>query len=197
MKNYWTLNKIGKIYGVFTWNYSHLPTLSSVGVSDEQDSTGQAVRTKTFTARGWFDLEQKAQNSRSAAVMSGTRSHLSGKWMGKGNNSNRLRLWSWLGQQQTSGQARNLTERDMKCDSHSGASISSPHTPSWWWTACTHRAEQRGPKKFTHPWATENPQTHTEETQEGLAESKSLGTFANCLIFECAPKPTHGSISRE
>ena len=117
-----TLNKSGKICDILTWNCFHLPTPGSAGTLPKQDSSVQATETRSFTARGWFDLEQKARDSGSAAVMSRASSNLSGEWVRKASCAEAADQGaSWK-----SGRERHEMWPLQTC------SVNSPHKPEWW-----------------------------------------------------------------
>lgn len=83
-KNYWTLNKTGSRW----WSCRKLlpaphSQLSCCIIITGQHRAGKATETRSFTPRGWFDSEQKTQNSRSAAVVSVISGNLGASEWGK------------------------------------------------------------------------------------------------------------------
>ena len=119
----------GKICDILTWNCFHLPTPGSAGTSPEQDSSVQAAEPRSFTAGGWFDLEQEARDSGSAAVMSRASSNLSGEGVRKASCAEAAILAAAAADQGASwksGRERHEMWPLQTC------SINSPHKPEWW-----------------------------------------------------------------
>ena len=65
----------------------------------------------------------------------------------------------------------------------------SPHMPTNWKAADSHRRCLRKTILYTKSWLIGRLQTHLRETWGGLGESKNCGRFKTCLNFECTPNP--------